>query len=33
LRTHEKCGFQRILDYAVYADGSVNDRCYTLVRE
>ena len=33
LRTHEKCGFQRILDYAVYADGSVDDRCYTLVRE
>ena len=30
LRTHEKCGFEKILDYAVYADGSVNDRCYTL---
>lgn len=23
LRTHERCGFQRVLDYAVYADGSV----------
>ena len=30
LRTHEKCGFEKILDYAVYADGSVNDRCCTL---
>ena len=30
LRTHEKCGFVKILDYAVYADGSVNDRCITL---
>lgn len=23
IRTHESCGFRRILDYAVYADGSV----------
>lgn len=23
LRTHEKCGFNRILEHAVYADGSV----------
>ena len=30
LRTHEKCGFKKLLDYAVYADGSVNDRCCTL---
>ena len=30
LRTHEKCSFKKILDYAVYADGSVNDRCCTL---
>ena len=30
LRTHEKCGFEKILDYAVYADGSINDRCCTL---
>lgn len=30
LRTHEKCGFTKVLDYAVYADGSVNDRCCTL---
>lgn len=33
LRTHEKCGFVKILDYAVYADGSVNDRCFTLCHE
>lgn len=30
LRTHEKCGFEKALDYAVYADGSVNNRCFTL---
>lgn len=30
LRTHEKCGFKRVLEYAVYADGSVNDRCCTM---
>lgn len=30
LRTHEKCGFVKILDHAVYADGSVNDVCCTL---
>ena len=30
LRTHEKCGFEKILDYAVYADGSVNNRYCTL---
>lgn len=30
LRTHEKCGFVRILEHSVYADGSVNDRCCTL---
>ncbi len=29
LRLHEKCGFEKILDYAVYIDGSVNDRCVT----
>ena len=33
LRVHEKCGFQRILEYAVYVDGSVNSRCCTLVHE
>ena len=33
LRTHEKCGFKRILEYAVYADGSVNDRACTLCYE
>ncbi len=30
LRTHEKCGFQRIAENAVYADGSVTDRSCTL---
>ena len=30
LRTHEKCGFVKEKDYAVYTDGSVNDRCVTL---
>ena len=33
LRTHEKCGFRKILDFAVYADGSVDDRCFTLCHE
>ena len=33
LRTHEKCGFRKILDHAVYADGSVNDRCCTLLAD
>ena len=31
LRTHEKCGFRRILNHAVYADGSVNHVCCTLL--
>lgn len=30
LRVHEKCGFMRISESAVYADGSVDDRCCTL---
>ena len=30
LRTHEKCGFQKILDYAVYIDGTVARNAYTL---
>lgn len=29
IAVHERCGFRRILDYAVYVDGSVNDRAYT----
>jgi RimJ/RimL family protein N-acetyltransferase len=29
IRTHEKCGFKRILDYCVYIDGSVNQNAYT----
>ena len=30
LAVHEKCGFQRISQRAVYIDGSVNDKCCTL---
>lgn len=30
LKTHQHCGFQIILDYAAYIDGSVNHRAYTL---
>ena len=30
LNVHQKCGFEIISDRAVYVDGSVNDRCYTL---
>lgn len=30
LRTHEKCGFRRILEHAVYADGSVFGNCCTM---
>ena len=30
LRTHTKCGFSQVLDYAHYTDGSVDDRCCTL---
>lgn len=33
LRTHEKCGFQKILDHAVYVDGSVSTNSFTLCRE
>ena len=33
LRTHEKCGFQRIAENAVYADGSVTNRSCTLCWE
>lgn len=33
LSVHEKCGFQRILDYAVYIDGSVNQRAVTMCYE
>ncbi len=28
-RTHESCGFQKIMDYAVYSDGSVLHSCNT----
>ena len=30
LRTHEKCGFRRVADFAVCVDGSVNQKMYTL---
>ncbi len=33
LRVHEKCGFTRIWDRAVYIDGSVNSKCCTLCYE
>lgn len=33
LRTHEKCGFRRILEHAVYADGSVLQSSCTLCYE
>jgi len=26
---HQKCGFEKILDHAVYLDGSVMNNCYT----
>jgi len=32
LKTHEKCGFQRILEHAVYADGSVLTNACTFCR-
>lgn len=31
LGVHQKCGFQRIKEHAVYVDGSVNDRCCTMI--
>lgn len=33
LKIHEKCGFRRIMEYAVYIDGSYNHRCCTLCCE
>ena len=30
LQAHESCGFRKISDFAVYADGSVNQRSFTL---
>ncbi len=30
LSVHKKCGFHKVLDYAVYIDGSVNERAYTM---
>lgn len=29
IAVHEKCAFEKILDYAAYIDGSVNNRAYT----
>jgi len=33
LNIHCRCGFERIKEYAVYIDGSVNERCCTLVHK
>jgi GNAT superfamily N-acetyltransferase len=33
LKTHQRCGFQRIKEYAVYADGSVLSNSCTLLWE
>lgn len=30
LKTHESCGFERLLDYAVYLDGSVKQHMVTM---
>ena len=30
LKVHETCGFRRVADFAVYVDGSVNQKMYTL---
>ena len=30
LRTHEKCGFVKVLDHAVYVDGTVARNAYTM---
>lgn len=29
LAVHKACGFQKLLNHSVYADGSVNARCHT----
>ena len=31
LKAHLSCGFRRVSEQAVYADGSVNDRCCTMM--
>lgn len=33
LAVHEKCGFCKVADHAVYIDGSVNNRAVTLCRQ
>lgn len=33
LAVHKSCGFRIIADVASYVDGSVDDRCYTLLYE
>lgn len=33
IRTHQKCGFHKLLDYAVYLDGSVFHNSYTYIYE
>lgn len=32
LALHKKCGFERILDYAVFLDGTVSQNAWTLCR-
>lgn len=31
MATHESCGFRKVLDHAVYVDGSVSWHCWTYV--
>lgn len=33
LAVHESCGFRKLKEYAVYVDGSVNQRCCTMVHD
>ena len=33
IRVHEDCGFQKVLDHAVYADGSVLSNSVTFLKE
>ncbi len=33
IATHRSCGFRKILDYSVYADGSSNGHCATYLYE
>lgn len=33
VKTHQSCGFRKILDHAIYIDGSVNQRACTFLYE